>query len=224
MSPDATTRPFSIMAKRCAARRTNETFCSTRITVSPMSRLSLMMTFSISSTIEGWMPSFGSSRRMIFGSAASARDRELLLLAAGKHPAIAVEIIHQVGKQLGDQRRYLALAVGAGERTHQDVLANGEIRDDLAALRHIGDAGAGTQVGRLAADLGVVETDIAGHAVGEAHQGLEQRGLAGAVAAEHGGDLPFRHVKANVMQDVAAVVVTVDMGKGQHHRIPFDPR
>ncbi len=171
------------------------------------------------------MPSFGSSSRMIFGLGGQcARDRELLLLTARQHAAIAIEIVHQIGKQLGDQRRDLALAVGAREGTHQDVLADREIRNDLAALRNVGDSGARPAKGRLAAEIGGVEPDLAVHAVGEAHQCLEQRGLAGAVAAEDRRHLAVGNVKADIVQDVAAIVEAVDMREGQHQEIPFEPR
>ena len=108
------------------------------------------------------MPSVGSSSRMIFGSAASARAiASCCCCPPDRTPPGAVEVFHQIGKQLRHQFRNLALAVGAGEGAHQDILADREIRDDLAALRHVADAGAGAAEGRILADVSSVEADLA---------------------------------------------------------------
>ncbi len=48
MEPPATQRPFSRMRNSLATRRANGSFCSTSITVTPASRLSLMMMSPIS--------------------------------------------------------------------------------------------------------------------------------------------------------------------------------
>ena len=74
------------------------------------------------------------------------------------------------------------------------------------------------------APISAVEPNCAVHPVGQAHQRLEQRGLAGAVAAEDGRDLAFRHVEIHAVQDVAAVVKAVDVDELEHQLIPLDPR
>ena len=153
-----------------------------------------------------------------------ARDRELLLLSAGQNAAGAFEIIHQIGKQLRHQFRDLALAVGAGESAHQNILPDGKIGDDLPTLRNVGYSGAGAAECRMLSDLRAVEIDLPLHAVGETHQRLEQRGLSGAVAAKHRRHLSDRDIQAHRVQNVAAVIKTVDVGQLQHQLIPFDPR
>ena len=77
---------------------------------------------------------------------------------------------------------------------------------------------------RQAANARRVEPDFSIHLIGQAHQRLEQSGLAGAVATKHSGDLTRGNVQADVVQDVAAVVEAVDMGERQHQEIPFEPR
>src|ERR1700694_1609918 len=152
------------------------------------------------------------------------RDRELLLLGTGKNAAGALEIVHEIWKQLRDQLRNLPLAVRARERAHQNIFPDGEIGNDLAALRNVGYAGAGAAESRMLSDFGSVETDLPFHPVGETHQRFEQRGLSGAVAAEHCRHLPYRYIQANRMQNVAAVIITVDVSQLEHQPIPFDPR
>ena len=83
----------------------------------PISRLSRMMIFSISSTIEGWMPSLGSS-------SSTARS---------------VEVGHQIWEKFRYECWNFTFAVGTRKSTHQDVFADAEIRDDLPALGDIGD-------------------------------------------------------------------------------------
>src|SRR6266853_3098022 len=119
------------------------------------------------------------------------RDRKLLLLPAGENAAGTFEIVHQIWKQLRHQFRNLPLTVCPGESAHQDIFADGEIRNDFAALGNVGNAGAGAAESRMLSDLGSVETDLAFHPVGKTHQCLEQRGLSGAVARseEHTSEL-----------------------------------
>ena len=81
-----------------------------------------------------------------------ARDGELLLLAAGQHAAAAIEILRSDrgtararGPESPGFRRCRAKA------PDQNVVANGEVGDDLAALRHVGKAGARPPERRLGA-------------------------------------------------------------------------
>ncbi len=137
-------------------------------------------------------------------------DRQLLLLAARQHAAGAVEVRGQVGKQLQRQRRHLARPL-AGEGAHQDVLPHGEIGNDLAALRHVGDAGTCTQMRGLRGDVGAIQQDGTRAVHQAANQGAQQRGLAHAIAPEHGRDLAGRHPQVDAVQRMAAPVVAVDV-------------
>src|SRR3546814_6819189 len=58
----------------------------------------------------------------------------------------------------------------------------------------------------------VVEPDFAVRQMrlGEARDGAQCRGLAGAVAPEQGDDLPFVHIEADVLDDVALAVESLE--------------
>ena len=55
--------PFWMMRMRCESAAMKSRFCSTRIMVSPLLARSRCKVSTISSMIEGWMPSVGSSSR-----------------------------------------------------------------------------------------------------------------------------------------------------------------
>src|SRR5262245_19913568 len=60
--------------------------------------------------IDGWIPSVGSSSSSTFGSLASTRDRQLLLLTAGQIAAAPAGEFGEYRKQVEDLLRDLALA------------------------------------------------------------------------------------------------------------------
>src|SRR5688572_25657522 len=132
-----------------------------------------------------------------------AADGELLLLPARQVAAAAPEHALQHREHLEDARR-------DGGRAHQQVLFHREAREDLAPLRHVAQAGARTLVGFRLHQVELVEPDVAAARGHEAHQGLEQRGLAHAVATEQRGHLARRKLEAHVAQDVAAAVVLIE--------------
>src|SRR5262249_22736795 len=115
-------------------------------------------------------------------------------------------------------------AVAAGVGADQDVLADGEVGNDLAALRHISKTTARPPECRLAGDVAVIIPDGAVGSVGEPHDGLEQRRLAGSVATKDGGDLAGRQVEIDAVQHVTAAVKAVDVDELEHQVIALDPR
>src|SRR5688572_8148458 len=132
-----------------------------------------------------------------------AADGELLLLPARQVAAATPEHALQHREHLEDARRDTG-------RAHQQVLFHREAREDLAPLRHVAQAGARTLVGFRLHQVELVEPDAAAARRHEAHQGLEQRGLAHTVATEQRGHLARRKLEAHVAQDVAAAVVLVE--------------
>ena len=54
----------------------------------------------------------------------------------------------------------------------------------------------------------------------QAHQALEQRRLADAVAAEHGGDAPGGHFEVHALQDMTLTVIGMQVLDAQHHCAP----
>ena len=67
--------PFSIIFMRFESSVMNSIFCSTKMMVRPFLRLSVFRISPISSTIEGWMPSVGSSSKIRSGSEIKHRAR-----------------------------------------------------------------------------------------------------------------------------------------------------
>jgi len=158
------------------------------------------------------------------GSAASARDRKLLLLPARQHAAGPFEILHEIGEELRHEVWYDAPAIRPGEGPQQDVVPDGEVWNDFAALRHVRESCPRAAERRFMTDHIVAEPNFAGRSVRKTHERLEQGGLAGAVAAEDRGDLGVANAEADPVQDMTAAKETVDISEAHHHRIPLDPR
>jgi hypothetical protein len=137
-----------------------------------------------------------------------AADGQLLLLAAGQVATAAADHLLEHGEQLEDLRRD-GRATGARGQAHAQVVFHRQAAEDLAALRHVADAGAHAFVGRGLGDVGAAQHHAPGLHRHHAHQALQQRGLAHAVAAQHHGDLAHARLEAHVAQDVAAAVVLV---------------
>src|ERR1700752_3686357 len=68
-----------------------------------------------------------------------ARDRKLLLLPARQHAAGPFEILHEIGEELRHEVWYDAPAIRPGEGPQQDVVPDGEVWNDFAALGHVGE-------------------------------------------------------------------------------------
>ena len=99
--------------------------------------------------IEGWMPSVGSS------SSSSSRphhqrpaDGQLLLLAAGEVAAAPAEHAVEHRKQREHVVGNVALVARQRRKAGLEVFLDREQREDLAALRHDGDAAARALDGR----------------------------------------------------------------------------
>jgi hypothetical protein len=106
------------------------------------------MTRSMSLMIEGYMPSVGSSRTRSRGRVTSARDCQLLLLAAGEVAATPAQHLLQHRKQREDLVRDMAQAARQDGKPGLEILRNGQVRKDLAALRHQRRAGTGALIRR----------------------------------------------------------------------------
>ena len=89
-----------------------------------------------------------------------------------------------VGRGVGAVVRPAPADLGGG----QDVLADREGPEDLEALEGAGDAEAGPLVGLEAGHVGAVEEDPARVEGLQPADGVEARGLAGAVGADQAGD------------------------------------
>ena len=170
------------------------------------------------------MPSVGSSSSSSFGPAASARAiASCCLLAAGEVPAAAADHLLQHREQL-EQLARDRRGAGLGGQAHQQVVAHRQPAEDLAALRHVADAGAHPVVRRRARDVLAGQRDAAALHGDAAHQAFQQRRLADAVAAEHDGDLADLRFERAVAQDMAAAIELVEGFDFQHVSGPGTPR
>src|SRR5258706_8987902 len=144
-----------------------------------------------------------------------AADRELLLLAAGKIAAAAPLHRSEHGEHLEDPRRDRA-AARLRREAHQQVLLDRQARKYVPALRHVPHSYAHSLVGLVAGDVLLIEKNPAASGRDHAHQRFQQRRLADAIAAEERGHLAWRHLEREVAQDVAAAVVLIQIGNGEH--------
>ncbi|KAG1223595.1 hypothetical protein G6F68_020298 [Rhizopus microsporus] len=55
-------------------------------------------------------------------------------------------------------------------------------------------------------------------------QGAQQRGLAHAVAAQQGHDLPRADLQVHAEQDLAGAVAALGRFDGEHHAVSSSPR
>ncbi len=149
-----------------------------------------------------------------------AADRELLLLPAGKIAAAPVQHLLQHGKQLEDARRDRRGAVLAHAQADAQVFLDRQLRKNLAPLRHVADAEPRALLGRQLEQIGAVERDAAGRRRQQAHDALEQRGLAHAVAAHQARARARGHGEIDIPQRVAAAVELIEAFDRQHAHAP----
>src|SRR5690606_35066330 len=127
-----------------------------------------------------------------------ARDRELLLLAAGEIAAAPLqhraqhgeEIEHEIGKPLR--------ADAADAEPRSQVLLDRQQREDHAPLRHVADAERGARLGLRARDIGAVEEERAALRLAEARGTAEEGRLSGAVAADQAPGCDLRAAEIDV--------------------------
>ena len=129
-----------------------------------------------------------------------AADREHLLLAAG-------ELVAEIAPPLGEPREHrVDLAGGPRPRARHggEVFVDGERLEDVALLRHPADAGMGALVGAQAGDVAPAEPDRAAAIARHADDGVDQRGLAHAVAAEQRERLAFGEASSETCDSTTA--------------------
>ena len=83
-------------------------------------------------------------------------------------------------------------------QTDAQVFLNGQLRKDLASLGNVADAEARPERRRATRQLGVLKLETAGGNGQDAHDGLEQRGLADPVPAHQAGAGPGLDVEVNI--------------------------
>src|SRR5215472_165509 len=109
-----------------------------------------------------------------------ATDREHLLLATGK---LVAEILPPLGKPR-EQRVDLGDGPAARPRHRGEVLLDGERFEDVALLGHPANSGMGALIGAKCGDVNAIERDATAEIPRHADNGVDQRGLAHAVATQ----------------------------------------
>ena len=137
-----------------------------------------------------------------------AGDRHHLLLAAR-------ERLGQLMAALAQHRELLVLllerlgdggAVGLGVGAHPQIFFDGHGAEQLAPLRHLGEARAHDGRRGQAADGAAVIADCAARRRHQAHHGVEQGRLAGAVGADQRDDLAGRDGQRYLAQHRRAAI------------------
>ena len=116
-------------------------------------------------------------------------------------------------------------AVRRRQPGEDDVLLDVEAAEDAAVLVHELHAGLRDGVALPAGDLGAVEHDGAGARRDHAHQALQGRALAGAVAAKQRHHLVALDAERDVEEDVGIPVIGVQpVDLEQAHAASTPPR
>ena len=157
--------------------------------------------------VEDEQPGFGKQ---------GAADGELLLLAAGEHAAFAREHFLKHRKEPehvieGVVRFGTAAAVD--HEADLQVFRHREVGKDVAALRNVADAEAGTDVGRQPVDPPAGEGDCAGPDRQKADDGLQGSRLAHAIASHQGDDFAGADVEGHPAKYSRTADVGLDGGK-----------
>src|SRR5581483_335857 len=133
-----------------------------------------------------------------------ARDRELLLLAAGERARLSTAEVLDHREEL---ERLLDAARRAPRRESEaEVLLDSQLGEDAAALGDERDAGARDLLGTAAAQRPPVEAHVAAAHGRGAHDRVQRRRLAGAVRADEPDDLTRLHLEREVAHGVDRAV------------------
>ena len=153
------------------------------------------------------------------GRAASARDADALALAAGQFVRKAVAMLCAVE---ADEVEQLVDAIRdfIGRRAQQfwrdaDIVGDAQMRKQPAALEHIADTA--SQSDRIAqSDILAGDRDGAAGGIDQPVGEPQQRGLAGAGAADNGEELAFGDVQRDVVDRLhgTAVKALAYIGEG----------
>src|SRR5262249_50415284 len=147
-------------------------------------------------------------------------DRELLLLTARKVASAPSKHLVEHREQGKNVVRNAAVFALERSKPGFEIFLDREQGKDFAALRHIGDAAAGT-VGRLQlGDVGAVERDRTAADRMLAGERIEEGGLADAIASEHAGHLARLRRERHRTQRLCSAVVEIDGVDVEHNYRP----
>src|SRR6185295_14673723 len=98
------------------------------------------------------------------------------------------------------------------------ILLDGELREEAAILRHLGDAGLEDAVRRKPHEVPPIERDLARGGAQQARDHPHQRRLAGAVRADDADRLACGDLERDVEQRLKGSVARADTFEAQHER------
>ena len=200
-------------------------FCSTRIMVSPVLSRSRCKTSTISSMIEGWIPSVGSSRRTRRGLPQRQRAiAKQLLLAARERTAEAIEKRLEARKLLQHGCDRISLRAALLAATHTQIVVNREAGKNLAPLRNIAETQPRALIGFGRGHIVTVQAHEPACRRQETHQCLEQRRLAHAIVTEDSNELALVDRKTNPVEDRNAAIARTQPLHIEHHAAACLPR
>jgi hypothetical protein len=143
-----------------------------------------------------------------------AADREHLLFAAGE---LVAEIAAPLG-QAWEQGIDFVDGPAPRPRHRGEILLDRERFENIALLRHPADTGMGALIGAQSGDVGAVERNGAAEIAGHAHDGVDQSGLAHAVAAQERQRLAFVERQRNIRQHHGFAVTGAKAVDGEKFR------
>src|ERR1700722_3577583 len=142
-----------------------------------------------------------------------AGDRQHLLLAAGQFRALAFQPFAQIREQRKDAIEIET--AGPHLWRQQQILLDVETGKDAPLLGAEGDAGTGDHVGGKLGQLAVLKAHRTGAVFDDAHDRLERRGFANAVAAEQRYHLAGLHVEGRAVKHVGLAVPGFEIVDGK---------
>ena len=195
-------RPRSTTTMRSATSSTRSRFCST-ISSETFSRLRSAARISpISCTIDGWMPSDGSSSSSSHGAGISARPSARICCSPpDSAPPLRSSSGRSRGKRIDHPLDGGGLDVaGVGAPGQAQVLERGQARQDAAALRHVAEPEAAALVGLHASHVDAVHRDAAAGGRHQTDQCLQEGGLADAVVADDADRFALAQLEVDAVQ------------------------
>jgi hypothetical protein len=147
-----------------------------------------------------------------------ARDRGHLLLAARERARLLLLALFEAREDREHLLEHLGprLLRPGRERSEEEVLLHGHLREQPARLGHVRDAEPDHVVGRPRVDRGPLVVDPPLSRFQQARDRRERRALAGAVGADEGDDLALLHLEGHVPEDLHVAVRDVDPADLKH--------
>ena len=99
----------------------------------------------------------------------------------------------------------------SARRRDLQIFKHGEAAEYLAAFRNVADAKSGDPVRRPACGVLPKQLGVAQSRRCQAHQAAHGRGFAGTVAPQQGNDFTLVHFERHPVQDVAFIVVGMEI-------------